>query len=225
MIVSTVTTIGIQCAKCGEVQFRTVSVFDFSHFNEESYCCSCGAPIITLRSVERGNYSIEYPCIYCGESHYIVAKRGSIWGDDLFPLTCRGKELPLGYIGPRHKVENSCRDIKKTFVQLASELVNDEETESEFDNFFIVYAVMEKLGKMVERGQLGCRCGNYNLSVEILSDRIEIVCELCHASGVIYTDNKEVLRILDGVGSIFLEENMKWCLNDSYKSHHLVKNK
>ncbi|RNC28903.1 MAG: hypothetical protein AWM53_01090 [Candidatus Dichloromethanomonas elyunquensis] len=225
MIVLTDTTIGIQCAKCGEVQFKTVSVFDFSHFNKEGYCCSCGAPIITLTSIDRGNYSIEYPCIYCGESHYLLAKRGTIWGESLLQLSCREKEIPLGYIGPRTKVENSCRDIKKTFIQLASELVNDEEAESEFDNFFIVYGVMEKLGKMVERGQLGCCCGNYNLAVEILSDRIEILCELCQASGVIYTDNKEVLRILDGVGSIFLEENMKWFLNDAYKSQHLVKNK
>jgi hypothetical protein len=225
MIYSTVATIGFQCAKCGEMQFKNVSVFELSHFNQESYCCSCGAPIITLKSMEHGNYSIEYPCIYCGESHYILAKRGMLWGEELLQLTCREKELPVGYIGPEFKVISACQEIKKTFIQLASELVTDEETESEFDNFFIVYAVMEKLGKMVDDGQLGCKCGNRNLAVEILSDRIEIVCELCQALAVIYTDNKDVLRLLDGVGSIFLEENMKWFLNEAYKSHHLVKNK
>lgn len=224
MIVSTTTTIGIQCSKCGELQFRTLTVFAFSHFNKESYCCSCGAPLLTLTSFERGNFSIEYPCIYCGESHYIFAKRGLIWGEDLLQLACKEKEIPIGYIGPRFKVMNSCQEIRKTFIQLASELVNDEET-FEFDNFFVVYAVMEKLGKMVERSQLGCRCGNHNLAVEILTDRIEIVCELCQAKGIIYTDNKEILRILDSIGSIFLEENMTWFLNDSYLSHNLVKNK
>ncbi len=224
MIVSTNTTIGIQCAKCGEVQLRTLSVFSFSHFNKESYCCSCGAPLITLTNFERGNFSIEYPCIYCGESHHILAKRNLIWGEGLLELLCREKELPIGYIGPQYKVISYCEDVKKTFIQLASDLVNDEET-CEFDNFFVVYGVMEKLGKMVECGQLGCRCGNHNLSVEILTDRIEIVCELCQATGVIHTDNKEILRILDNVGSIFLEENKNWFLNDSFISQNLVKNK
>lgn len=224
MIVSTDTTIGIQCSKCGEVQFRTLSVFCFSHFNQESHCCSCGAPLITLTSFERGNFRIEYPCIYCGESHYILAKRNTIWGEELLQLACREKEIPIGYIGPRLKVASACQEIKKTFIQLASELVNDEET-SEFDNFFVVYAVMEKLGKMVEHRQLGCRCGNHNLAVEILADRIEIVCESCQAVGLIYTDNKEILRILDSIGSIFLEENKTWSLNDSYQGQNLVKNK
>ncbi len=104
MIVSTDTTIGIQCSKCGEVQFRTLSVFSFSHFNKESHCCSCGAPLITLTSFERGNFRIEYPCIYCGESHYILAKRNTIWGEELLQLACREKEIPIGYIGPRLKV-------------------------------------------------------------------------------------------------------------------------
>lgn len=225
MIVPTITTIGIQCSKCGELQFRNLSLFAFSHFNKESFCCACGAPLITLTSFEQGKFSIEYPCIYCGESHFILAPRSLIWGEELLPLVCSEKELPIGYIGPELKVVISCQDIKKTFVRLASELVNDEEAEGEFDNFFVVYAVMEKLGKMVEREQLGCRCGNNNLSVEILTDRIELVCETCQAAGIIYTNNKEILRILDGMRTIFLEENMTWFLNDPYQGHNLVKNK
>jgi hypothetical protein len=86
-------------------------------------------------------------------------------------------------------------------------MVNDEETESEFDNFFCVYAIMEKSAKWLNENQLGCRCGNDNLAVEIYGQD-ELVCESCHAAGIIYTDNKEILRILDGIRSIFLEENM-----------------
>jgi len=225
MLVSTITTIGIQCSKCGELQFKSLSVFDFSHFNEQQICSACGASLVMLTYFERGIYRIEYPCIYCGQSHHVFARRGLVWGEELLQLPCTGKEFPVGYIGPQLKVMNSCQDIKKTFIQLASELVSDEEPESEFDNFFVVYGVMEKLGKMVEHSQLGCRCGNQNLSVEILSDRIKIICGFCEATGVFHTDNKEILRILDGVGSIFLEENMTWFLNGPYKGHDLVKNK
>jgi hypothetical protein len=108
-------------------------------------------------------------------------RRELLWGDKLLELSCTAKELPVGYIGPQNQVVGSCQELKKTFVQVASELVKDEETEAEFENFFVVYAVMEKLSQMVERNQLGCRCGNHNLVVEILSYRIELICETCKA--------------------------------------------
>lgn len=225
MIVSAVATIGIQCSKCGELQFRTLSVFAFSRFNQESYSCVCGAPLVIITSIERSNFSIEYPCIYCGESHYLLTKRNLIWGEDLLKLICSVKNLPIGYIGHHNQVINSCQEIKKNFVKLASQLVNDGENENEFDNFFIVYAIMEKISEMVERGQLGCRCGNKNLSVEIQSDKIELVCQTCYAIGTIYTDNKDILRIIDSMGSIYLEDNMTWLPNDPLKGHNLVKNK
>lgn len=225
MIIPAVSSIGIQCSKCGQLQFRSLSAFSFSHFGRESFACACGAPLVTLSSFERGSYKIDYPCIYCGNVHSLLTKRKLIWGEELIQLTCKEKDLPIGYIGPENLVTASCQEIKKLFVQLASELVNDEEIETEFDNFFIVYAVMEKLSKMVERGQLGCCCGNNNLSVEILGDRIELVCQNCHAVGTIYTDNKDILRIIDGMGVIFLEENMTWFLNSPYKGGNLVKNK
>lgn len=225
MIVSAITTIGIQCSKCGELQFITLSVFYSPNFEKESYCSACGATLLTLTRVDRVNYCIEYPCIYCGKIHTILTKRGQIWGKDLLQLVCDKKGLTIGYLGQKNQVENSCQEIKKNFVQLVSQLVRDEDVEYEFENFFIVYAVMEKLGKMVERGQIGCRCGNSNLTVEILPDRIELVCKSCQATGVIDTDNKEILRIIDGIGPLFLEENTTWLLDNPYLDHNLAKNK
>lgn len=223
MIVSTNSTIGIQCSKCGELQFRTLSAFAFSHFSKETFSCSCGASFLTLTSLESGRYKIDFRCIFCGEEHSILVKRARLLGGSLFPLVCTENKLPIGYFGPQLQVVNSCQEIKKTFVQLASELVNDEDNEAEFDNFFVVYAVMEKLGKMAEQGQLGCRCGNNHLAVGILPDRIELVCKSCRAVGVIFTDNKEILSILDSMGSIFLEENLSWFLNDSCKCQIIAK--
>jgi len=224
MIVPTTITLGIQCSKCGEMRFRTFSLFAFSHLKKESSYCDCGALLLNLSDLGRGSFGLSYPCIYCSDSHYIVTKRSKIFGKDTLQLFCPDNELPLGYFGPRQQVINSCEDIKKEFVYFAYQMVNDEEKESEFDNFFVVYAVMEKLGKMAIRDQLGCRCGNRHMAVEIMPDRIEIICGSCRAVGIIDTDNKEILRIIDDMGTIFLEENMEIFLSDVYKSHHLLNN-
>jgi hypothetical protein len=153
-----------------------------------------------------------------------MTKRGFIWGENILPLLCSKKEMPIGHIGPREMVLHHAQDMKKDFVQFVCQLVNDEEKEPEFDNFFIVYAVMEKLGKMVERGRLGCGCGNKNIAVEILPDKIELVCERCDALGIIHTDKKAILDILDTMGSIYLEENTTWIINGALQDRSMQKN-
>ena len=221
MIVPTITTLGIQCSKCGELQFRAFSLFTFSHFTKESYYCSCGALLLTITHIDKKTYSIEYPCIYCGESHFLLTKGSELWSEDILSLLCSNQELPIGYFGPKALVVNRCQEIKKKFVQLVCQLVNDEDKESEFDIFFVIYAVMEKLSRMVDQGKLGCRCGNKNLAVEILPDRIELACESCDALGIIHTNNKSILYTLDNMGCIYLEENMTLFINDTLENWHL----
>ncbi|NLP43329.1 MAG: hypothetical protein GX351_01760 [Peptococcaceae bacterium] len=225
MIVSAIKTIGIQCSNCGELQLKTLSIFELSHFNEKSICRCCGASLVTLTVNERGYYTIQYPCIYCGESHFMVVKKDLIWGEKPLQLICKTENTPIGYIGSKQFVENSCQEIMKRFIQLVSQLLNEEEPDAEFDNFFVVYAVMEMLGKMAQTGRLGCKCGNNNLAVEIMSDCIEIKCSACRASGLIYTDNKEILRIINNMGTIFLEEDTTVLISDHYETNVLVKNK
>ena len=225
MIVSAVKTIGIQCSICGELQFITLSMFELSHFNEKSVCCCCGATLVTIAVNERGTYTIQYPCIYCGEPHFMVAKKSSFWGEKPLQLTCKAENTPIGYIGSKQFVENSCQEIMKRFVQVVSQLLHEEDQDGESDNFFIIYAVMEMLGKMAQNGKLGCKCGNNNLAVEIMPDCIEIKCSVCRASGVIYTDNKEILCIINNMGAIFLEEDATLFISDDCGSSPLVKNK
>jgi len=155
----------------------------------------------------------------------MVVKKDLIWGEEPLQLTCKAENTPLGYIGSKQFVENSCQEIMKRFIQLVSQLLQEDEPEAESDNFFVVYAVMEMLGKMAQAGKLGCKCGNNDLAVEIMADRIEIKCSACRASGIIHTDNKEILRIINNIGTIFLEEDATVFISDHYESSTLVKNK
>jgi len=221
MIIPAVTNLVIQCSKCGELQFRAPSLFNFSHFNKESYFCNCGGLLLTITHFNKQIFNIEYPCIYCGKHHFMATKRNVLWSDNILRLRCSDKKLAIGYIGPKSLIDNCCQEIKKNFLRFACQLVNDKEKEFEFEVFFVVYAVMEKLSKMVDQGKLGCRCGNKNLAVEILADRIELACERCNALGVIQTDRKDILYILDNLGSICLEENMTLKISDTYEKWYI----
>ncbi|MGI5902140.1 MAG: hypothetical protein ACOX7U_06665 [Desulfitobacteriia bacterium] len=224
MMVSTMTTLVIQCSKCGKLQLKTLSLFHISQRDGESYCCECQTPLLKFTSFQRKICSLKYPCIYCGNSHRITVKRSKVWGEEVLPLVCLSKGLTVGCLGPRQEAEDIYQDLKKEFVQFLYQLVKDEEDSAEFDVFFVVYAIMEKLSKMVGSGKLGCRCGNDFLKVEIMPDRIELLCEKCRAAGIIHTDNKDILRIIDDMGSIFLEESTTWFLNDVFRNQNLQKN-
>jgi len=216
--------IGIQCSKCGDLQYRTLSLFDFSCEKKISFYCECESLLLTVSRLDRGYFKIEFPCIYCGQTHQLVEKRENIWGKNVVKLKCMGIELPIGYIGLKKYVDRASQEMKKMFVQFASKMVEDDELDGEFDNFFIVYSLLEKLSKMAEKNLLGCRCGNKNLIVEVFADRIELYCERCEAIAVIYISHKEVLRIIDNIGMIFLKENMTWYVNSSYKGQNKIKN-
>lgn len=218
MIFPTITTIGMICPHCGKLQYKTISAFSFAPNERNSFNCTCGTPLIALRSFKQKKISIEYHCIYCGRPHYRSAEKKSIWGTEPLSLVCSEKERPIGYFGPRQAVVELCQDTKKDFVDFVSEFVtDDEEFDSQSDDFFIVYGVMEILDRMADRGQLSCECGNHDLSVEILTDKIELYCNSCKAIGIIHTGNKSILRILDEVGMIRLESNMIQIFNDTLR--------
>ncbi|AFV03925.1 hypothetical protein UNSWDHB_2781 [Dehalobacter sp. UNSWDHB] len=221
MIIQAVSTIGMLCSHCGKLQLKTLSVFSFVHLGKNSFICTCGTPLLTLISFESKKIGIEYSCIYCGTPHHLVTRRELIWGEQPLRLGCSDKELPVGYIGPESRVMELCTEIKKNFVRLASELTSDQEDlDVMTDDFFVVYGVIEILGRLVERKKLGCKCGNHNLTVEILPESVELICDLCKAMGIIYTDNKDILRILEQMGAITLEENEMRIINDSLKGNH-----
>lgn len=218
MIFPTITTIGMICPHCGKLQYKTVSAFSFAHDERNNYICACGTPLLAMRCFKQKKISIEYHCIYCGRPHYKSTDRKSIWGTEPLTLVCTDKARPIGYFGPRQTVVELCQDTKKDFVDFVSELVTDEEEfDNQSDDFFIVYGVMEILDRMADRGQLSCECGNHDLTVEILPDKIELFCDSCKAVGIIHTGKMSILRILDELGKIRLESNMIQIFNDTLR--------
>ena len=131
------------------------------------------------------------------------------------PLVCPEVEASIGFVGPKQKVAQACQEREKTITELACELGY----EDEFENPEVMLKLLDHLHRLAKDGALGCKCGNHNLTFELLPDRIELYCEICDAVGVIYGENNENIRIFEGMTSVSLDENKTVLLNCTQHGH------
>ena len=219
MMLTTNTTIAIQCSQCGELEFHALSLFAFSQRGRKNLHCSCGHQLISVTSRNRQQFNVSYACAYCGETHFLRLNRHAIWGKEALPLACPAMMASVGYIGPKQKVTQACHEREKSIGELAMELGYEEE----FENPEVMLWILDHLHSLARQGDLGCACGNHQLSFELLPDRIELYCECCEAVGVIYADSSDNVRQVEGIKSMFLEENKTWLINNPLRGQHLSK--
>lgn len=217
MILTTNATIAIQCPQCGELEFQALSLFAFSRQGRKNLPCGCGCQLMSVTSKNRRQFNVTYACAYCGETHYLRLNRHAIWGKEALPLACPDVGASVGYIGPKQKVTHACREREKSIGELAVELGYEEE----FENPEVMLWVLDHLHRLARQGDLGCACGNHQLTFELLPDRIELYCECCEAMGVIYADSSDNVRQIEGINSIYLEENKTWLINSPLRGQHV----
>lgn len=216
MILSTNTTVALQCSQCGELEFNALSLFAFSRQGRKNLLCSCGFQLMSVTGGNRRQFNISYVCAYCGETHYLKLNRQVMWGKEALPLVCPNMEAPVGYIGSKQKVALACRERENAIGEMALEFGYEED----FENPEVMLRILDYLHRLAKQGDLGCACGNHQLSFELLPDRIELYCESCEAVGVIYADNTDNVLQIESIISLYLEENKTWHINKPLCGQH-----
>ena len=219
MILATHASVAIQCPRCGELGFHALSLFSFSGQQRLALACQCGEPLLTLASRDRRQFNVSFHCAFCGDTHYLRFSRRSIWGKEALPLMCPDMETAAGFIGPKQKVTQACQEREKSIGDLAAELGYEED----FENPEVMLRILDYLHGLAKQGALGCGCGNRQLSFELLPDRIELYCGLCEALGIIHADSPENIRPIEGMNSIYLEENKTWQINRPLRAPQLAR--
>ncbi len=221
MILATQATVAIQCPRCGQLEFQALSLFAFSGRERVNLSCECGAPLLAMASRDRRQFNIAYQCAFCGDTHYLRVNRKVIWGKEVMPLVCSEMESAVGFIGPKQRVAQAYQEREKSIGELAAELGYEEE----FENPEVMLTILDHLHQLAKDGLLGCGCGNRQLSFELLPDQIELSCEYCEALGIIHADSPENIRPIEGMTSLYLEENKTWKINRPARAQHLAKTK
>lgn len=205
MIINTGTVLAIRCSYCGKLNFHAVSLFAFSGKKSLCFDCDCTEGFLIISLVKPGRFVLKTGCGMCETEHAYYFKYKELFSAGAVPLKCLETGLEIGFVGAKEQVIAALNDQETTF----SDLVEDVGYGKFFDNPEIMLQVIEHLNCLSEEGSLKCKCGNNNIDLDILPDRLEIVCNDCGNKGIVFAQNKNDLLALQAIGKIELTEQIQ----------------
>ncbi len=202
MVINTGTVLAMRCPKCGKLNFHVVSLFSFSGKKNVSFDCDCRESTIVISTTNYKRFSLKTGCGMCETNHIYYFSYKELFSVEVFPLICLETDLEIGFVGPKERVRDAIKNQERTFA----DLIEDTGFNKFFDNPDVMIEVLEYLNVISEKGSLTCHCGNNNIDLDILPDRLEMVCSDCGNRGVIFGKTKEDLLTLKKLGKIELSE-------------------
>lgn len=190
MIIDTSTTIAYKCSFCGAFQFTNVSLFEMSNIKETCFTCRCNGSSLVIAKEGSANYRIVIPCIGCGTDHIYLFSRRELMSRETSVLNCPRTGMQQCFIGSDEDVRKRIDNLEKEFDELINMLGYDNyfvNTQVMFDSLNIIHDIAEK-------GNLFCECGNNDIELLLLSDRIYLRCKSCSANKIIYASSNEHLK-------------------------------
>lgn len=185
MIITTYRTAAIRCSQCGKIDFYALSRFDMSGKGIAVIDCECGANLLKIGRSKGKSYWLQIHCSMCEDDHLYTFGYKDLWLENLLTLVCEETGVEIGFIGSREPVRKSVQNMDKSVQEMAEELGYGDY----FNNPEIMYRVLEHLHSIADAGHLYCDCSNHNLEVEMYPDRMELHCDECGASGIVFAES------------------------------------
>lgn len=202
MVINTGTVIALRCAHCGKFNFHGISLFAFSGNKNLCFNCDCEKGSVIISRAKQKGFVLKSGCGMCEIDHTYYLKYKELFCKNIFSLNCLQTGLEIGFIGSKEKVMAEVNRQEATFA----DLVEEEGFEEFFDNPEIMLQVLDYLNIISADGSLKCKCGNNNIDLEMLPDRLEMVCNECGNKGLIFGEDKSDLIELKSLGKIELSE-------------------
>jgi len=203
MIIATNTVVAMRCPMCGKYGTHSLSLFAFSGKQTVQIACSCGANKISIGTKNRKSFWLQVPCVLCETKHLLNYPFKQLWSSEVLTLRCTDTELDLGYIGPEDQVLPLISGMEEDLDTMMDELGYDDY----FHNPTVMMEALNCLHDIAEDGYLYCQCGNYQIEVDILPDRLELQCKDCGSISVVYAETEEDLNLVREMEVIELVKN------------------
>jgi len=199
VLITTETMLAMRCPKCGKLEFHRLSRFAFSGGMSVQFTCSCGTTKLNVSAGRRGELLFQVGCVVCEVMHVRTLSGRLIWSSKVVVFSCQETGLELGYIGPFDEIRQLVRNQKEVKL-LFSELTS----EDYFHNSEVMYQVLTYVHELAEQGLVYCQCGNYNIEIDVFSDRLELQCKKCSGVNIIYAETEEDLTMVQQVDELEL---------------------
>lgn len=190
MIIDASTTIAYKCSSCGTFEFVNITLFELLSVNETVYNCRCNGSKLVISKVNPDSLKMVIPCIGCGSSHVYVLDRKDFIKQDISVFYCPKTGIKQCFIGNDKEVRIKIDILEKEFDELIDMFGYD----SYFCNTQVMFDSLNIIHDIAAKGKLFCECGNEDIELFLLSDKIYLRCNKCPASKIIYASTNEHFR-------------------------------
>ncbi len=190
MIIDASTTIAYKCSSCGTFEFVNITLFELASVREAVYNCRCNGSMLVISKENSDSYKVAIPCIGCGNNHIYILERKDFIKQDISTFYCPKTGIPQCFIGNDKEVRKKIDILEKEF----DDLINMFGYESYFTNTQVMFDSLNIVHDIAEKGNLFCECGNDDIELLLLSDKIYLRCKKCPACKILYASTNEHLR-------------------------------
>lgn len=177
----------LRCYLCDKLNSYTISLFTLEQKPKE-YKCTCGMPILSLQK-EKMKIHLKIKCSHCEQDHDFLINQENFLNNNALSIYCDANDFLIAFLG---KSENFTRNYLFDLQSILKKRENSKESVSE-----ACRQTLEKISEFRKKEKFYCCCGNESLTIEFFDKSIDICCEVCGATGIIY------LNALDGKQSIY----------------------
>ncbi|RCX12347.1 hypothetical protein DFR58_12236 [Anaerobacterium chartisolvens] len=213
MLIETSITIAYRCSSCGSFEFFYLPLFKL--FGDRHYhaACRCGKSGITIthENLGQNNYKIKLGCIGCGMDHALELKRRELLKNKLNVFYCPHTGIQICFIGNDESVRNKVDSVEREYDSLIDKLGYDDY----FENTRVMLDSLNLIHDIAESGNLGCECGNKDIELNLLSDKISLSCKKCSGFITIQASSNEDLKNVLSAKKIILKAKLKDCGNQN----------
>jgi len=205
MLIDTSVTIAFKCPSCGSFKFFNISVFEVPNNRECRIKCNCGNSEVVVSRHKTGEFIFKTPCIGCEDEHRVYIAENDLLHKDINVFCCPATGLEHCFIGRDGVVRRRIDKLEKELDRLMDMFGYD----SYFKNTQVMFDSLNKIHDIAEQGNLYCECGNSDIELNLLSDKIYLKCKKCSANRVIYAITNENLKDILMRQHILIQKGIK----------------
>ncbi|MDQ2085134.1 hypothetical protein RBH29_01615 [Herbivorax sp. ANBcel31] len=191
MIINTGTTFAYKCSSCGTFQFNNISLFEIPQKEEIVFTCRCKGSSLVIKKESPSTFRTVIPCMGCGTNHTYLMSVKEFIAQEIYIFNCPNTGMKQCFMGSDQIVREKIDNLEREY----DELINMFGYDNYFNNTQVMFDSLNIIHDIAERGNLFCECGNDDIELLLLSDKIYLRCNLCPGNKIIYASSNEHLKV------------------------------
>lgn len=177
-------------------------MFKLLYNKEYRFKCRCNNSSIRISIENFKDYKIKIGCIGCGNEHIYLVSRKEILNREINVFHCPETGIQQCFIGRDNDVRRKIDNLEKELDELIDKLGYD----SYFKNTRVMIDSLNRVHDIAEQGNLLCECGNKDIELRLLSDKVHLKCNKCQGTLSILAASNEDLKKIENTQMILVNE-------------------